>query len=98
MHGDLSRITFDPTKLYSSVRSQQGRATLDADGVPQLTKVRRIAPVAGGVDAIALSAGTLSTVEKEGPQGAGFYNRTLSPAQAPTSASDPVWVGRESGR
>ncbi|MET7481009.1 FG-GAP-like repeat-containing protein [Streptomyces sp. NPDC005648] len=74
------------------------KAALGADGVPQLTKVRRIAPVAGGVDAIALSAGILSTVEKEGPQGAGFYNRTLSPAQAPTSASDPVWVGRESGR
>ncbi len=31
MHGDLSRITFDPAKIYSSVRSQQGRATLDAD-------------------------------------------------------------------
>ncbi|MFV8748921.1 DUF6519 domain-containing protein [Nannocystaceae bacterium ST9] len=31
MHGDLSRTTFDPTKVYSSVRSQQGRATLDAD-------------------------------------------------------------------
>ncbi|MGW0878950.1 FG-GAP-like repeat-containing protein [Streptomyces sp. NPDC002671] len=74
------------------------KVTLDADGLPSLTKVRRIAPVAVGIDAIALSAGTLSTVEKEGPQGAGFYNRTLSPAQAPTSVSAPVWVGRESGR
>ncbi|MFJ4202263.1 FG-GAP-like repeat-containing protein [Streptomyces sviceus] len=74
------------------------KVTIGADGVPALEKVRRLDPVAAGVDAIALSAGTLSTVEKEGPQGAGFYNRTLSPAQAPTSASDPVYVGRESGR
>ncbi|MFE1840143.1 FG-GAP-like repeat-containing protein [Streptomyces sviceus] len=74
------------------------KVTVGADGVPGLEKVRRLDPVAAGVDAIALSAGTLSTVEKEGPQGAGFYNRTLSPAQAPTSASDPVYVGRESGR
>ncbi|KUM86148.1 MULTISPECIES: FG-GAP-like repeat-containing protein [Streptomyces] len=74
------------------------KATVGADGVPALEKVRRLDPVAAGVDAIALSAGTLSTVEKEGPQGAGFYHRTLSPAQAPTSASDPVYVGRESGR
>ncbi|MEX1657101.1 FG-GAP-like repeat-containing protein [Streptomyces pseudovenezuelae] len=74
------------------------KVTVGADGVPALEKVRRLDPVAAGVDAIALSAGTLSTVEKEGPQGAGFYHRTLSPAQAPTSASDPVYVGRESGR
>ncbi|MGW0574485.1 FG-GAP-like repeat-containing protein [Streptomyces sp. NPDC002920] len=74
------------------------KVTLDTDDLPQLEKVRRIAPVAVGIDAIALSAGTLSTVEKEGPRGAGFYNRTLSPAQAPTSVSDPVWAGRESGR
>lgn len=74
------------------------KVTVGADGLPALEKVRRLDPVAAGVDAIALSAGTLSTVEKEGPQGAGFYNRTLSPAQAPTSASDPVYVGRESGR
>ncbi|MFJ4940145.1 FG-GAP-like repeat-containing protein, partial [Streptomyces pseudovenezuelae] len=74
------------------------KVTVGAVGVPALEKVRRLDPVAAGVDAIALSAGTLSTVEKEGPQGAGFYNRTLSPAQAPTSASDPVYVGRESGR
>lgn len=31
MNGDLSRTTFDPQKSYSSVRAQQGRATLDAD-------------------------------------------------------------------
>ncbi|HVH98167.1 MAG TPA: DUF6519 domain-containing protein, partial [Enhygromyxa sp.] len=31
MNGDLSRSTFDPSKAYSSVRAQQGRATLDAD-------------------------------------------------------------------
>lgn len=31
MNGDLSRTTFDPQKIYSSVRAQQGRATLDAD-------------------------------------------------------------------
>ena len=74
------------------------KVTVGGDGLPRLEKVQRLAPVAAGVDAIALSAGTLSTVEKEGPQGAGFYNRTLSPAQAPTSASDPVYVGRESGR
>lgn len=74
------------------------KVTVGADGLPRLEKVRRLDPVAAGVDAIALSAGTLSTVEKEGPQGAGFYHRTLSPAQAPTSASGPVWVGRESGR
>ncbi|MFF7172325.1 FG-GAP-like repeat-containing protein [Streptomyces pseudovenezuelae] len=74
------------------------KVTAGADGMPALEKVRRLDPVAAGVDAIALSAGTLSTVEKEGPQGAGFYHRTLSPAQAPTSASDPVYVGRESGR
>ncbi|MFL5998428.1 MAG: FG-GAP-like repeat-containing protein [Streptomyces sp.] len=74
------------------------KATLGTDGLPRLEKVRRLDPVAADVDAIALSAGTLSTVEKEGPQGAGFYNRTLSPAQAPTSASDPVYAGRESGR
>ncbi|WP_217236002.1 FG-GAP-like repeat-containing protein [Streptomyces sp. AC555_RSS877] len=74
------------------------KATVGADGLPQLQKLRRVAPVATGIDAIALSAGTLSTVEKDGPQGAGFYNRTLSPAQAPTSASGPAWVGRESGR
>ncbi|KUL21324.1 hypothetical protein ADL12_45165 [Streptomyces regalis] len=74
------------------------KATIGADGLPRLEKLRRVAPVAVGIDAIALSAGTLSTVEKGGPQGAGFYNRTLSPAQAPTSASGPEWLGRESGR
>ncbi|MBZ9642734.1 FG-GAP-like repeat-containing protein [Streptomyces sp. PSKA30] len=67
-------------------------------GQPKLEKLRRVAPVAVGIDAIALSAGTLSTVEKDGPQGAGFYHRTLSPAQAPATVSDPAWVGRESGR
>jgi len=74
------------------------KATVGADGLPRLEKLRRVAPVAAGIDAIALSAGTLSTVEKEGPQGAGFYNRALSPAQTPASASGPVWAGRESGR
>ena len=74
------------------------KATVGADGLPRLEKLRRLAPVAAGVDAIALSAGVLSTVEKEGPQGAGFYNRVLTPAQAPTAASDPVYAGRESGR
>ncbi len=74
------------------------KATVGADGLPRLEKVRRVPPVAVGIDAIALSAGTLSTVEKDGPQGAGFYDRTLSPAQAPASTSGPRWVGRESGR
>ena len=31
MNGDLSRFRFDPSKSYSSVRSQQGRVALDAD-------------------------------------------------------------------
>ncbi|MEU1544059.1 FlgD immunoglobulin-like domain containing protein, partial [Actinacidiphila glaucinigra] len=74
------------------------KASVGDDGLPRLEKLWRTAPAAGGVDAIALSAGTLSTVEKEGPQGAGFYNRTLTPAQTPTSASAPVWAGKESGR
>ncbi|MCL7430049.1 FG-GAP-like repeat-containing protein [Streptomyces sp. YS415] len=74
------------------------KATVGEDGLPRLEKVRRLAPVAADIDAIALSAGTLSTVETDGPQGAGFYHRTVSPAQAPTAVSAPVWAGRESGR
>ena len=31
MKGDFSRLTFDPTKNYGSVRMQQGRVQLDAD-------------------------------------------------------------------
>lgn len=31
MNGDLSRNTYNPSKGYSSVRAQQGRASLDAD-------------------------------------------------------------------
>ncbi len=31
MHGDFSRITFDDTKHFKSVRQQQGRLALDAD-------------------------------------------------------------------
>lgn len=32
MHGDISRSTFDALKAYSSVRDQQGRHRMDADG------------------------------------------------------------------
>ncbi len=31
MHGDYTRFTFDPAKLYSSVLMQQGRVQLDSD-------------------------------------------------------------------
>ncbi|MEN0068203.1 MAG: DUF6519 domain-containing protein [Myxococcota bacterium] len=31
MHGDLSRVLFDPTRSWTSVRLQQGRVLLDAD-------------------------------------------------------------------
>src|SRR4051794_28936928 len=31
MHGDITRVTFDPAKAYSSVRQQQGRVQTDAD-------------------------------------------------------------------
>lgn len=31
MHGDLSRVLFDPAKLYTTIRLQQGRVVLDAD-------------------------------------------------------------------
>ncbi|MFC5633778.1 FlgD immunoglobulin-like domain containing protein [Streptomyces bullii] len=78
----------------SSVDWHLQKATVGADGLPRLEKLRRVAPVAAGVDALALSAGTLSTVEKDGPQGAGFYHRTVGPA----AVSAPVWAGRESGR
>jgi hypothetical protein len=35
MNGDFSRLTFDPSKHYSSVLLQQGRVQLDADGNEQ---------------------------------------------------------------
>ncbi|MEU9984074.1 FG-GAP-like repeat-containing protein [Streptomyces sp. NPDC050856] len=75
------------------------KVTAGADGgVPRTEKLRRVAPVAGGVDALALSAGVLTTVEREGPHGAGFYTRALSAGPAPDRQAAPVWIGRETGR
>ena len=31
MGGDYTRTTFDPFKLFSSIREQQGRVSLDSD-------------------------------------------------------------------
>ena len=36
MHGDISRVLFDPSKSYTSVRSQQGRTHVDADDNEQV--------------------------------------------------------------
>ena len=56
MKGDFTRITFNPEKRYTSVRSQQGRVGLDADWNEQVaiqkhyqqTILRHIIGVSGG--------------------------------------------------
>jgi hypothetical protein len=41
MKGDFSRLTFDPSKRYSSVRMQQGRLQIDADWNEQMDLLER---------------------------------------------------------
>lgn len=74
------------------------QVSVGAGGVPVTKDLYRVAPVAGTVQALALSAGTLSTVELEGPQGAGFYNRSLGIAPGAPAAGAPAWIGKETGR
>ncbi|WUS98232.1 FG-GAP-like repeat-containing protein [Streptomyces sp. NBC_00708] len=69
-----------------------------ADGVPVTKDLHRVAPVPATVQALALSAGVLSTVELDGPQGAGFYNRSLGLAPGEPAAGAPSWTGKETGR
>lgn len=74
------------------------RVSVGADGVPTTKNLYRVAPLAGEVQAIALSGGVLSTVEREGSGGAGFYNRSLGLGPDAAPAGPATWIGRETGR
>ncbi|WP_426364999.1 FG-GAP-like repeat-containing protein [Streptomyces sp. E-08] len=64
-------------------------------GAPVLEKLRRLQPLASKIDALALGAGRLTTLEYDGPKGAGFYGRTLPVGPVHTGESAPVWQGVE---
>ncbi|MFE9780382.1 FG-GAP-like repeat-containing protein [Streptomyces sp. NPDC005775] len=68
------------------------------DGQPTMKNLHRASPLPGEVQAVALSGGVLSTVEVEGSEGAGFYNRSLGVGPDTTPAGPATWIGRESGR
>ncbi|MFF0475409.1 FG-GAP-like repeat-containing protein [Streptomyces sp. NPDC004284] len=64
-------------------------------GVPVLEKLRRLEPLPAKIDALALGAGRLTTLEYDGPKGPGFYGRTLPVGPVHTGQSAPVWQGVE---
>lgn len=46
MRGDITRLTFNPTKAYCAVRQQQGRVSLDADWNEQIDIVGKLSRTA----------------------------------------------------
>ncbi|GGY47898.1 FG-GAP-like repeat-containing protein [Streptomyces tanashiensis] len=64
-------------------------------GAPVLEKLRRLEPLPAKIDALALGAGRLTTLEYDGPKGPGFYGRTLPVGPVRTGQSAPVWQGVE---
>ncbi|MFE0651916.1 FG-GAP-like repeat-containing protein [Streptomyces sp. NPDC059534] len=64
-------------------------------GVPAVEKLRRLEPLPAKVDALALGAGRLTTLEYDGPNGPGFYGRSLPVGPVHTGQSAPAWQGIE---
>ncbi|MFE5614990.1 FG-GAP-like repeat-containing protein [Streptomyces sp. NPDC056524] len=65
------------------------------DGAPVLEKLHRVAPLAREVQSLALGAGRLSTLERDGQLGRGFSARTLPVGPLHTGQSEPVAAGSE---
>ncbi|MFG2640808.1 FG-GAP-like repeat-containing protein [Streptomyces sp. NPDC048370] len=64
-------------------------------GAPVLEKLRRVEPLATAVQSLALGAGRLSTLERDGQLGRGFFARNLPVGPLHTGQSEPVSVGSE---
>ncbi|MEU2234437.1 FG-GAP-like repeat-containing protein [Streptomyces vietnamensis] len=64
-------------------------------GAPAVEKLRRLDPLPAKIDALALGAGRLTTLEYDGPKGPGFYGRTLPVGPVHTGQSAPAWQGVE---
>ncbi|NML53921.1 hypothetical protein HHL19_32145 [Streptomyces sp. R302] len=64
---------------------------------PALEKLRPVAPLPAEVESLALGMGRLTTLEHDGPKGAGFYSRTLSAGPLHTGQSAAAWAGAETG-
>lgn len=79
MHGDFSRLTFDPRKHYHSVRMQQGRVQMDADWNEQIDILNhyletQIRDLLGASGAMIATAGFQIEVIDRAPQ-----RSTISP-------------------
>ncbi|MGW0122371.1 FG-GAP-like repeat-containing protein [Streptomyces sp. NPDC003327] len=63
------------------------------DGAPVVEKLRRLEPLPAKIDALALGAGRLTTLEHDGPKGPGFYGRALPVGPMHSGQSAPQWQG-----
>ncbi|MEV6205155.1 FG-GAP-like repeat-containing protein [Streptomyces sp. NPDC051771] len=64
---------------------------------PALEKLRPVAPLPAEVESLALGMGRLTTLEHDGPEGPGFYSRTLPVGPLHTGQSAAAWAGVETG-
>lgn len=93
MNGDLSRVTFDPLKHFTSVVVQQGRVQVDSDANEQaailLHYLRRLA-----ADLIGPFGGPADVFSKPGPPKTGLLERNcgfaMIAAKAPAAAGAPI--------
>ncbi|MFD5768107.1 FG-GAP-like repeat-containing protein [Streptomyces sp. NPDC127049] len=66
-------------------------------GAPVLEKLRKVAPMATEVVALALGKGRLTTLERDGAAAPGFRTRSLPVGPLHTGQSAPVPAGTEAG-
>ncbi|MFG3038461.1 FG-GAP-like repeat-containing protein [Streptomyces sp. NPDC048330] len=78
---------------WSLLKVVPGKVAPGKDAGLAVEKLRRLEPLPAKIDALALGAGRLTTLEYDGPNGPGLYGRTLPVGPVHTGQSAPAWQG-----